>query len=386
MVIMMAFLMSCAASVSFAQAVTVSTLAERLPGSIEGLAIDQNGNLYTPSAQVLSAVFTISPEGVHQVFANGFNWPQGGGFDAAGNYYVSNWGGNSISKVTSDGSSWVFATGIPGPTGITPGPGGEFLYVSSWSGDSVYKVSLNDSSATRFVIGHGISGPDGLVFDEEGNLYVANSKDTAILKVAPDGSFQLFAPALPGSSTGYLTRIDDHLYVAGLMTNQIFKVSLAGEVTVLAGNGEAGHIDGPADQAQFDAPNGIVADPDGTKLYVADAGNRSIRVIHLDTTVGSDEQPEVGDGFWLAPSYPNPASSSVTIAIDLPVAVPVKLSIYDVTGRQVKVFSIGMKAPGIHPVYWNGTADDGSSLASGVYLYRLVAGDHIETKELILTR
>jgi hypothetical protein len=59
----------------------------------------------------------------------------------------------------------------------------------------------------------------------------------------------------------------------------------------------------------------------------------------------------------------------------------VTLTVYDVIGREVAVLVDGLRAPGSYTVEFNG-----SSLASGVYLYRLSAGSFVETRKMLLTR
>jgi len=62
------------------------------------------------------------------------------------------------------------------------------------------------------------------------------------------------------------------------------------------------------------------------------------------------------------------------------------LKIYDMLGREVKTLINGPTSAGYHIVYWNGRDRYGSQAASGIYLYRLTAGDFMETKKMILLK
>ncbi|MEN9225530.1 MAG: NHL repeat-containing protein [Thermostichus sp. HHBFW_bins_43] len=73
---------------------------------------------------------------------------------------------------------------------------------------------------------------------------------------------------------------EGYFYLADAAQNLIFRLSPEGELEVWAGNGRAGHQDGAADQAQFDAPQGLLWDPEGG-LWVADSGNHCLR--HIDS-------------------------------------------------------------------------------------------------------
>jgi hypothetical protein len=69
------------------------------------------------------------------------------------------------------------------------------------------------------------------------------------------------------------------------------------------------------------------------------------------------------------------------ISFQLPVASDVRLIVYDLIGREVAVLVNGMKMPGKYEVEF-----DASTLTSGVYFYRLRAGDFIQTRKLLLLR
>ena len=92
----------------------------------------------------------------------------------------------------------------------------------------------------------------------------------------------------------------------------------------------------------------------------------------------TEEAPET---FRLASNYPNPFNPVTTIAFDLPEAVPVRLVVYDVTGRAVAHLVEGPLAAGAHRVHF-----DATGLPSGVYLYRLTAGRLTETRRMVLVK
>jgi len=64
----------------------------------------------------------------------------------------------------------------------------------------------------------------------------------------------------------------------------------------------------------------------------------------------------------------------------------VTLDVFDVSGRRVASLEDGLMTPGPHESPWNLTDDDGSTVASGVYFYRLEAGDETLTRKLIVVR
>jgi hypothetical protein len=80
-------------------------------------------------------------------------------------------------------------------------------------------------------------------------------------------------------------------------------------------------------------------------------------------------------------NYPNPFNPSTTIKFELPTSSIVRLSVFDMLGREVSVLVNERRAPGVHEVKL-----DGSGLSSGVYFCRLTAGTCVQTSKMVLLR
>ncbi len=83
---------------------------------------------------------------------------------------------------------------------------------------------------------------------------------------------------------------------------------------------------------------------------------------------------------------PNPFNPSTTLRFDLPQAGKVELTIYDVAGRRVRTLVRETRLPGVRKVIWRGRDESGRQVASGVYLYKLKAGSHVETRRMTLVK
>lgn len=94
--------------------------------------------------------------------------------------------------------------------------------------------------------------------------------------------------------------------------------------------------------------------------------------------------------FDLQQNYPNPFaavnSANTVIRYRLIEAAPVKLSIYDVLGREIKTLAQHFETAGEHTVAWDGLNFAGEKAPSGIYFYRLQMGKHVEVRKIILTR
>ncbi|SVD43743.1 uncharacterized protein METZ01_LOCUS396597, partial [marine metagenome] len=95
---------------------------------------------------------------------------------------------------------------------------------------------------------------------------------------------------------------------------------------------------------------------------------------------------ETPDGFELGEAYPNPFNPETTIRFDLPSSADVDLSLYNLAGQQVATLASGLREAGSYNLVWDGRDDAGRDLASGMYFYRLIAGDRVETRKLMLLR
>ncbi len=90
------------------------------------------------------------------------------------------------------------------------------------------------------------------------------------------------------------------------------------------------------------------------------------------------DQPEV---FQLSQNYPNPFNPTTTISFSLPESAPVLLEVYNIAGQRVTTLVDDVYPSGHHSVVW-----DGSNVASGVYFYRIAAGDRVETRKMLLMK
>ena len=90
--------------------------------------------------------------------------------------------------------------------------------------------------------------------------------------------------------------------------------------------------------------------------------------------------------FSLKQNYPNPFNPVTTIQYSLKEQSKVKLVIYNTLGQKVKELVTGLKNAGLHFAKWNGENSFGRKVASGIYFYRIEAGNYINTKKMVLMK
>jgi hypothetical protein len=100
----------------------------------------------------------------------------------------------------------------------------------------------------------------------------------------------------------------------------------------------------------------------------------------------ADEPRVRPHAFVLHDNRPNPFNPTTSIAYDVPRAEHVRLSIYDVRGREVARLVDAVQPAGRHTATWDGRTAAHEPAASGVYFYRIVAGDFARTKKMVLLK
>jgi sugar lactone lactonase YvrE len=270
--------------------VTVSTIASDI-GIVDAVSIGPDGNIYVSdflggesfSNASGTRILQITPTGEVSTFTDQVVTPLGQAWDSQGNLYVSSFTEGNLRRVAPDKTVTIIASGYNGPSGVAL-DSQDNIYVAEYNGGrTIYKVTPAGESNV-FVHDPQINGPAGISFDENDNLYIGNYNDGKVFRASPDGTLTQIAQVngVRNFTMGYLTYANGELYATGIGKNLIYRITLDGEVSLLAGSGAFNLVDGNASEAAFAYPNGITASPDGSKLYISSFAGRVLRVIDLN--------------------------------------------------------------------------------------------------------
>jgi len=129
--------------------------------------------------------------------------------------------------------------------------------------------------------------------------------------------------------------------------------------------------------------------PMSGRLELRDEKSRLVAVARHragETAISEKRDEGLLQAFSLEQNRPNPFNSSCTIRFLLSRETRVDLAVFNLSGQKVVALAQGHRSAGIHQVRWDGRDAEGRSMASGVYLYRLRAGNYEKTRSLVLLK
>ena len=165
-----------------------------------------------------------------------------------------------------------------------------------------------------------------------------------------------------------------------------------------------------ADWLTEEPNSGTIAPGDSLEVtIIADASNLQDGVYRANLVINSNDPvngtfksptvtlevgnvTDIGDPtglprtFVLKPNYPNPFNPTTTIFYQVPHQSDVRIEIYNMLGQKVRTLLNDRKEAGKYSAIWDGRNDSGAQVGSGVYLYRMIAGDFVQVRKMILMK
>lgn len=294
------------------------------------VAVDAGGNVYLTTRST-HYVFRVDPLGTLTTVTGAASSGQAGDggpaldalvggpwgvvTDGAGNIFIAERGNHRVRRVAANGIiSTIAGTGVAGysgdggpaaaamlasPHGLAIDHQGN-LYIGDVGNGRVRRVSATGTISTVLGTAGTFFNPVGLLVDTVGDLYVTDN--SVVRKVAPNGVVSSVAGAAGFSgASGLAMDAARNLFVADRGNHRVRRVTPAGDITTVAGNGTAGFGgDGEmATSASLFSPLGVAVDPAGN-LLIADLGNNRVRRVTpggtISTLAGDGSEAYSGDG------------------------------------------------------------------------------------------
>lgn len=231
-----------------------------------------------------------------------------------------------------------------------------FIYMED---DGIYKTDLNGQGLEE-VTTEGFYYDSGIAYNPDlDEVYYSNA--TRIWRVNPDGSDRV---ELQEFFTGVVTDIEYNQ-----ARQQVFFID-----ENAAGEDALRYMSVTPDDDIYE----ILFTSKAISAFTALLGEDDNVDTSVDRMEGGTERPVATQ---LKQNYPNPFNPTTLIGYDLAEQSNVSLDVYDMAGRKVATLVNRQQAPGSYRVHF-----DGSNLASGMYLYRLTAGQTVQTRKLMLVK
>lgn len=103
-------------------------------------------------------------------------------------------------------------------------------------------------------------------------------------------------------------------------------------------------------------------------------------------SVSSVDEVQSSCAYSLLENYPNPFNPETSITYTLANEGRTKLEIYNFVGQKIRTLVDTSQTSGKHTVIWNGNNDSGQKVSSGLYIYRLISGSFVESKQMIMLK
>ncbi len=264
--------------VELANVATVRTISPEIQAGSGGLETDDEGNIYTAdfgatlSGPPGNQIHRVTPTGDVSVFATGFSGASGNDRAENGDLFQSSIQGGSIQRVTPAGEVSTFATGLSGPVGIEALPGDTLIVAGC--GDNTIRRVEPDGEVSTLSNSSLFNCPNGIARASDGNYYVANFGHGWVHRVTPSGEVTSLVQ-MPSGNAGHILWGLDALWVVDRGGHRLWRVTLNGDMTPVAGSGTRGRGDGGALDATLSLTNDIAFSPDSTRLYFNDVARTS---------------------------------------------------------------------------------------------------------------
>ncbi|MDI6401338.1 T9SS type A sorting domain-containing protein [Balneolaceae bacterium ANBcel3] len=173
-----------------------------------------------------------------------------------------------------------------------------------------------------------------------------------------------------------------------VLMNVFYQSDSGDQSAVISINGvevETAVLEAPDEEATFYATSFLKLDEGANTIEISsnsgDLNLDYVQVISIISGLPSSADQQIVDGFELRQNYPNPFNPTTQIQYTIPESANVRMEVYNLIGQRVAVLTDGFQHSGTHTLQF-----DGSHLASGVYIYRLQAGNHVSVRKMTLIK
>lgn len=328
--------------------------------------------------------------------------------------YVGNDASNIKKVPKTGGTVTTLASGVSSVSGIAVD--GANVYWTDYYGGKIQKVPIGGGSVTT--IASGSNSPAGIVVDNI-NAYWTEFINPGTVRKVPLSGGAAITLANNSNTPGIATDGVNVYWTETVTVNgKVNKVSVNGGTVTALASGLYYPWDVAVDAANAywveNTSNGAVKQVplNGGSVTVLASGLAEPVAIAIDnayvywierngggtgsgtlkkvakgsTSIDEEQEVSLPKSFELYQNYPNPFNPETMIEYALSKDSPTKITIYNILGKKVRVLVEEYETTGEKRVLWDGKDDQGQDASSGIYFYRIQAGDFAESKKMVLLR
>ena len=282
----------------------------------------------------------------------------------------------TIAKTSDGGATWNRTFTQPNQSGSEAGWNNSVaIYGSSnvWFGTSSYRVFRSTNGGTSWSSSP-VPFQNSVSVTFSNNLYGLAGSDSGMTARTTDGGVTWNAVSVGGAGSVFgLSAVGDDFFAAEGST--VYRSTDLGSSWASSFTGSIGAL------------NHLNFVGSGASLLgYAVSGSGTIAAFAGTATGAVEKNNPIPSSFVLAQNYPNPFNPQTRIEFALPKAAHVSLTIFNSVGEEVATLVDNVMSAGTHDVDWNGKNRFSASVASGVYFYRVVAGEFVQTKKMLLVK
>ncbi len=267
-------------------------------------------------------------------------------------------------------------------TGIAVGAD-SIIYVAG-GGNGFYAFSFYDDSTFTQLDHINVNQANGVAVRSDGTIFFANGNVGGVLAYTFNGtSFDSLAQWLPVQGSLDLAISADGIIFVANSLDGLRALTFDGTTFT-----NTAHINVRASRDVAVGPDGVIY----TTVQAAGSSEIGLMAFRYEkVTAVDDEENQVITGFQLSQNYPNPFNPSTTIRFSMPEESFVTLKVFNTLGEEIRTLINEDIIAGNYEVEFSakgGSASGGDAwnLPSGIYFYRIQAGDFMQTKKMILLK
>lgn len=254
---------------------------------------------------------------------------------------------------------------------------GTITFSDSLSGNNEFGVMIDSISYT-----HSIRDiypsllPDGSILQASLKLQITNHANTGL---------ELTVDSLPFTNSRRRNFFigpdmrDSVSLLATILSEGLLLITLV-QFDYASGNNSGGF-------ASFRLHTGVNDEQEGrSNPFILKRSELTVRYLPASVTDITDSYPQLPGNFNLGFNFPNPFNPSTTIDYSLPERSQVRIEIFNLMGQSIRTLIDKEQLTGKHQVVWDGNDQNGQEAASGIYFYRITAGEFSQSRKMLLVK